>query len=315
MARIRAADAAGIGEAARILKDGGLVAFATETVYGLGAVANHDRAVARIFEAKGRPAHNPLIVHVLDRATASPFIAWNAMAEALVEVFWPGPLTLVAPRQPTAPLSPLVTAGLPSVAVRAPAAPVARDLLAATLLPIAAPSANPSGKVSPTTAAHVAEGLGDAVDLILDGGPCPVGVESTVVDVTGTEPVLLRPGGVPRAAIEAVVGPLAAPPAGGDVKSPGQLAGHYAPQRPLRLDAAGPRSDEAYLGFGPMPVVGGRHLNLSPAADLDEAARNLFAMLRALDRPDVAGIAVAPIPREGLGEAINDRLRRAALRD
>jgi L-threonylcarbamoyladenylate synthase len=218
----------------------------------------------------------------------------------------------VVTREPSAPLSPLVTAGLPTVAVRAPAAPTARRLLEETLLPLAAPSANPSGRVSPTTAAHVAQGLDEGVDLVLDGGPCTVGVESTVVDVSGDVPVLLRPGGSARADIEAVVGPLATVDAEDTVRSPGQLASHYAPVRPVRLDVVEPATDEAFLAFGDASDRAAVTCNLSPSACLAEAARNLFAMLRELDRADVRAIAVAPIPREGLGEALNDRLERAA---
>lgn len=288
------------------------MAFPTETVYGLGAIATNDRAVSRIFTVKQRPLHNPLILHVLDRAAANPLVVWTEPASALADAFWPGPLTLVVTREPSAPISPLVTSGLPTVAVRAPAAPTARRLLEETLLPLAAPSANPSGRVSPTTAAHVADGLDDAVDLILDGGPCSVGVESTVVDVSGEQPVLLRPGGVARGELEAVVGPLAAVGRDDTVRSPGQLASHYAPRRPVRLDAGDPAPDEAFLAFGDVPAGGAVSSNLSPSGDLEEAARNLFAMLRELDRDDVRAIAVAPIPRDGLGEALNDRLARAA---
>ena len=295
-----------------ILKSGGLVAFPTETVYGLGAIATNDRAVSRIFSAKRRPLHNPLICHVRDRSAANPLVVWNDAAVALAETFWPGPLTLVVTREPSAPLSPLVTAGLPTVAVRAPSAPTARRLLEETLLPLAAPSANPSGRVSPTTAEHVADGLDDAVDLILDGGPCSVGLESTVVDVSAEAPILLRPGGIDRAALEAVVGPLAAAGAEAPVRSPGQLPSHYAPTRPVRLDVTAPAPDEAYLAFGDVEPGGAVSANLSQTGDLAEAARNLFAMLRMLDRDDVRAIAVAPIPREGIGEALNDRLARAA---
>ena len=312
MVRILAPDDRAIQEAAGILKSGGLVAFPTETVYGLGAIATNDRAVSRIFTAKKRPLHNPLICHVLDRTAASPLVVWNEAASALAERFWPGPLTLVVTREPSAPLSPLVTAGLPTVAVRAPAAPTARRLLAETLLPLAAPSANRSGRVSPTTAQHVAEGLDDLVDLVLDGGPCTVGVESTVVDVSGEVPVLLRPGGIARAELEAVVGPLAAVGVDETVRSPGQLASHYAPVRPVRLDVTEPAADEAFLAFGDVPAGGAVSCNLSPSGDLAEAARNLFAMLHELDRADVRAIAVAPIPHHGLGEALNDRLGRAA---
>lgn len=312
MVRILAPDERAIQEAAGILKSGGLVAFPTETVYGLGAIATNDRAVSRIFSAKRRPLHNPLICHVRDRSAANPLVVWNDAAVALAETFWPGPLTLVVTREPSAPLSPLVTAGLPTVAVRAPSAPTARRLLEETLLPLAAPSANPSGRVSPTTAEHVADGLDDAVDLVLDGGPCSVGLESTVVDVSAEAPILLRPGGVDRAALEAVVGPLAAAGAEAPVRSPGQLPSHYAPTRPVRLDVTAPAPDEAYLAFGDVEPGGAVSANLSQTGDLAEAARNLFAMLRMLDRDDVRAIAVAPIPREGIGEALNDRLARAA---
>jgi L-threonylcarbamoyladenylate synthase len=312
LVRILAPDERAIQEAAGILKSGGLVAFPTETVYGLGAIATNDRAVSRIFSAKRRPLHNPLICHVRDRSAANPLVVWNDAAVALAETFWPGPLTLVVTREPSAPLSPLVTAGLPTVAVRAPSAPTARRLLEETLLPLAAPSANPSGRVSPTTAEHVADGLDDAVDLVLDGGPCSVGLESTVVDVSAEAPILLRPGGVDRAALEAVVGPLAAAGAEAPVRSPGQLPSHYAPTRPVRLDVTAPAPDEAYLAFGDVEPGGAVSANLSQTGDLAEAARNLFAMLRMLDRDDVRAIAVAPIPREGIGEALNDRLARAA---
>ncbi len=300
-----------VEEAARILRAGGLVAFPTETVYGLGAVATNDAAVARLFAAKGRPAHNPLIVHVADAAGARPLARWNERADALAEAFWPGPLTLVLPQASGSPISPLVTAGLGTIAVRAPAAPTAQALLDATLLPIAAPSANRSGCVSPTTAAHVAAELGEAVDLTLDAGACAVGVESTVIDLSDAAPRLLRPGGVTRAQVEAIVGPLGAG-APGKIMAPGQLASHYAPTRPVRLDAKAPVAGEAYLAFGPEPDAQGPLLNLSASGDLGEAAHNLFAMLRALDRADVTAIAVAPIPDESLGEALNDRLRRAA---
>jgi len=312
LVRILAPDDDAIHEAASILRSGGLVAFPTETVYGLGAIATNDRAVSKIFTAKRRPVHNPLIVHVLDRAAASPLVVWTEAATVLAERFWPGALTLVMPREPSAPISPLATAGLPTVGVRVPAAPTARRLMEATLLPLAAPSANLSGRVSPTTAAHVAEGLDGAVDLILDGGACTVGVESTVVDVAGERPVLLRPGGVPRDAIEAVVGPLSTPMPADPVKSPGQLTSHYAPRLPVRLGVTSPAADEAYLRFGGGGDGAAVTLDLSASGDVAEAARNLFSMLRALDRDDVRAIAVAPIPETGIGEAVNDRLRRAA---
>jgi L-threonylcarbamoyladenylate synthase len=304
-----------IGEAATALRRGLLVAFPTETVYGLGGAATSDAAVAAIYRAKGRPARNPLIVHVADLAGARALARFDARAEAVAAAFWPGPLTLVLPRAKGAPVSSLATAGLDTIAVRVPAQPVARALLDAALLPVAAPSANPSGLVSPTTAAHVATDLGEAVDLVLDGGPCPVGVESTVLDLSGPEPRLLRPGGLDRIMLERVIGPLAreadAPTAA--PRSPGQLASHYAPRLPLRLDARTVAPDEALLAFGP-EVLEGAHavLNLSATGDLAEAARNLFAMLRELDRSGARAIAVTPIPGVGLGEAIRDRLRRAA---
>jgi len=304
-----------IETAARALRAGRLVAFPTETVYGLGGIATDDRAVAAIFEAKGRPRFNPLIVHVADRAAAQALARWNKLAERLAARFWPGALTLVLPRAPGCPLSPLVSAGGDTVGLRVPAHPVAQALLEATALPVAAPSANPAGGVSPTTADHVAEGLGAAVDLILDGGPCRIGLESTVLDLSGGAPRLLRPGGVTRGALEAEIGPLAAGPAdaGQAPRAPGQLASHYAPARPLRLEARSVAADEALLAFGPRPLAGARAtLNLSATGDLAEAAANLFAMLRRLDRPDVRAIAVMPIPPRGLGEAIHDRLERAA---
>ena len=305
-----------IEQAAQALRGGRLVAFPTETVYGLGAVATNDRAVAAIFAAKERPHFNPLIVHVTDARAARALTRWNATAERLAARFWPGALSLVLPRGEGCPLSLLVSAGGDTVALRAPAHPAAQALLAATVLPVAAPSANPAGQVSPTTAEHVAAGLGDRIDLIVDGGPCPIGVESTVLDVTCTPPCLLRPGGVTRAALEAAIGPLAGPAPHGAMdqrRSPGQLHSHYAPTRPLRLDAETVDADEALLAFGPRPLQGAAQtLNLSPRGDLEEAAASLFAMLRALDRPEFRAIAVMPVPGNGLGEAIGDRLRRAA---
>jgi L-threonylcarbamoyladenylate synthase len=309
-----------IGEAATLLRDGQLVAFPTETVYGLGADATNERAVAAIFEAKSRPHFNPLISHVLDAAGARQFVEWNDMAEKLAARFWPGPLTMVLPRAKGSTISLLATAGLDTVAIRAPSHPVAQALIRAAALPIAAPSANRSGAVSPTRAEHVAESLGDRVPLILDGGPCLVGLESTVLDVSGPTPILLRPGGVTREAIEAVVGPIAvshALPSGEAARSsPGQLASHYAPTRPVRLNAVTVSEDEGLLAFGAHPPAGAMlTYNLSPSGDLAEAAANLFAQMRALDRPGIARIAVMPIPETGLGLAINDRLRRAAADD
>lgn len=314
MARVLAPTAAAIAEAATALRRGRLVAFPTETVYGLGGVATNDAAVAAIYRAKARPSHNPLILHVADLAGAKAVAVFDARAEALAAAFWPGPLTLVLPRAPGSPVSPLATAGLATVAVRVPAHPVAQALLEATLLPVAAPSANPSGRVSPTTAEHVAADLGEAVELVLDAGPCPVGVESTVVDLSGPEPRLLRPGGLDRRELErALGGPLGAAAPSAAPRSPGQLASHYAPRLPVRLEAEEVAEGEALLAFGPkVPSGGVKVLNLSPTGDLAEAARNLFAMLRELDRSGARGIAVMPIPGEGLGEAIRDRLRRGA---
>jgi L-threonylcarbamoyladenylate synthase len=315
VARRLGASAGEIEAAAQALRAGRLVAFPTETVYGLGAVATNDRAVAAIFAAKGRPRFNPLIVHVTHAAAARALVRWNATAERLAQRFWPGALTLVLPRADGCPLSLLVSAGGDTVGLRAPAHPVAQALLVATVLPVAAPSANPAGQVSPTTADHVDAGLGDRIDLIVDGGPCRIGVESTVLDLTCMPPRLLRPGGVTRKQLEAELGPLAPPDltSGMRPRSPGQLASHYAPARPLRLEVLDVAADEALLAFGPQPIQGAATtLNLSPAGDIEEAAANLFAMLRALDRPEHRAIAVMTIPREGLGEAIRDRLMRAA---
>jgi len=307
--RLLGADAAGIAQAARLLLQGGLAAFPTETVYGLGADATNGEAVAGIFAAKGRPHFNPLIVHVADLAAAQRQAVFNPLAEKLAARFWPGALTLVLPRTASATVSLLVSAGLDTVALRVPSHPVARALLAAADRPIAAPSANASGRVTATSAAHVAAELGDRVDLILDGGAAPLGLESTVIGFDdGASAVLLRPGAIAREEIEAVTGPLAA--AGSKIQSPGQLESHYAPQAKLRLNAVRAEAGEALLGFGPAADA---WLNLSPAGDLKEAAANLFSMLRDMDE-QVNAIAVSPIPEHGLGEAINDRLRRAATR-
>lgn len=298
----------GYAAAAGMLGKGGLVAFPTETVYGLGADARNDHAVARIFEAKGRPRFNPLIVHVASAEAARDLVAWPEQAERLAQAFWPGPLTLVLPLRAGTGLSPLVTAELPTLAVRVPAHPVAQALLQAFGWPVAAPSANPSGRISPTTADHVALGLSGRIEAIVDGGACDVGVESTIVGLCGA-PELLRPGGLPAEAIEAVIKePLLRPQAHGAPTAPGQLASHYAPGAPVRLNVTRPRPDEAYLGFGKMDCA----LNLSPTGDLTEAAANLFACLHGLDAMAPGAIAVAPIPDTGLGLAINDRLRRAA---
>lgn len=304
-----------VAEAARILRRGGLVAFPTETVYGLGADARDDRAVARVFEAKGRPRFNPLIVHVADAARAGEIVAFDDRARALAAQFWPGPLSLVLPRRAAAGISALAASGLDTLAVRAPAHPVALALLEAVGAPVAAPSANPAGGVSPTCAAHVADGLGKRVDAVLDGGPCAVGLESTVVDLSAGRPALLRPGGVPAEALAEILGPLDAPADGKGVppRSPGRLESHYAPGLPVRIDAETVRPGEALLSFGAHRLTGfAAERNLSPAGDLREAAANLFAHLRALDRPDHAGIAAMPVPETGLGAAIMDRLRRAS---
>jgi L-threonylcarbamoyladenylate synthase len=317
---IVAPDAASIARAAMLLREGGLVAFPTETVYGLGGDATNERAVAAIFEAKGRPQFNPLISHVLGADDAKRFVAWNDTADKLAARLWPGPLTFVLPRAQGSPIALLATAGLDTVAIRAPSHPVAQALIRATGRPIAGPSANRSGAVSPTRPEHVAESLGSKVDLILDGGPCLVGVESTVLDLSGNRATLLRPGGATREAIEAVIGPIAVSHAlpSGDAprSSPGQLASHYAPDRPVRLGATSVSADEGLLAFGPAPLPGAMlTYNLSPTGDLAEAAANLFAQMRALDRPGIGRIAVMPIPETGLGLAINDRLRRAAADD
>jgi L-threonylcarbamoyladenylate synthase len=311
---IRPAGPAAIAHAAALLRAGQLVAFPTETVYGLGGDATNDLAVARIFAAKGRPRFNPLIVHVPGRVEAETCAVFDARARSIARHFWPGPLSLVLRRREGSGLSLLASAGLDTVAIRVPSHPVAQALLRAVSRPLAAPSANRSGRISPTDAAHVAEELGDRVALIVDGGCCPVGVESTVLDLTGETPVLLRPGGVACEALAALCGLIAAPAgAGSGPKSPGLLASHYAPSLPLRLDAIAARPDEALLAFGHDPPPGFTEvLWLSRSGDLAEAAANLFAMLRRLDRPAFAGIAVMTIPEHGLGLAINDRLRRAA---
>jgi L-threonylcarbamoyladenylate synthase len=312
LANIRTGDAAAIAAAADILRQGGLIAFPTETVYGLGADAGDDKAVASIFAAKGRPRFNPLIVHVASRAAAEAFVTFPPMARELAQTFWPGALTLVLPRKPDARLSLLVSAGLDTVAIRVPSHPLAHRLIETSGRPIAAPSANTSGQVSPTTAAHVAQSLGENVDLILDGGPTAHGIESTVIGFEVGKPVMLRPGAVAREDIERITGPLASAQDGA-LSSPGRLPSHYAPRAKLRLDATDIQANEALLAFGLETPKGAKHaLNLSPSGDLKEAAANLFAMLRKLDATGTAGIAVMPIPEHGLGEAINDRLHRAA---
>jgi L-threonylcarbamoyladenylate synthase len=312
-------EAPAIAAAARIIRDGGLVAFPTETVYGLGADATSGRAVAGIYVAKGRPRFNPLIAHVVDLAAAREQGVFSGDAEKLAQAFWPGPLTLVVPKAATCTVSEIATAGLDSVALRVPVHPVARALLAAVGRPVAAPSANVSGHVSATTAAHVAGDLEGRIDAILDGGATEVGVESTILACLDGTVVMLRPGGVSREAAEAVLGRALAAPLPTETTAPiapGMLASHYAPAARVRLNAATVLPGEAWLGFGAGEPSGLSQAvlaaNLSPAGDLTEAAANLFGLLRALDSAGVASIAVAPIPAEGLGEAIQDRLGRAA---
>jgi len=316
------AGGAAVAHAARVLAAGGLVAFPTETVYGLGADATSGEAVARLYEAKGRPAFNPLIAHVADLAAARALAHFDAAAERLAAAFWPGPLTLVLPRRADCPVADLATAGLDTIAVRLPSHPVARDILIAFGRPIVAPSANRSGHVSPTTAQHVLADLAGRIELIVDGGATPMGLESTIVACLDRT-ALLRPGALPRGEVERIA-PLAEGPAAAARAAdadelplaPGQLASHYAPRARLRLDAQSVDGGEALLAFGPAPLPGADQavlvLNLSPRGDLIEAAARLFSHLRALDAAGAATIAVMPVPREGLGEAINDRLQRAA---
>ena len=311
---IRLAPAA-LDQAAALLVRGELVAFPTETVYGLGADATSDEAVAAIFAAKGRPRFNPLIIHLSRADQAERLVQIDARAALLIQRFWPGPLSLVLRRAPRCPLSLLASAGLDTVALRVPAHPLAIELLRAAGRPVAAPSANRSGRVSPTKAEHVLSELDGHIAAILDGGPCRIGVESTVVDLSSKTPLLLRPGGVAVEELEPLLGPLALPAQGDAPRSPGMLASHYAPSLPLRLNATTVAAREALLGFGPDVPTGAAEMRwLSKAGDVDEAAANLFALLRELDRPEFTSIAVMPIPERGLGRAINDRLRRAATR-
>ena len=308
--------------AASVLAEGGLVAFPTETVYGLGADAGNAAAIARLYQAKGRPAFNPLIAHVADLACARRIALFDGQALRLAEAFWPGPLTLVLPRALSCPVAELATAGLDTVAIRIPAHKVARDIIRTFGGAVVAPSANLSGHVSPTTAEHVNGDLAGRIDLIIDGGPVEVGVESTIVGCFA-EPVLLRPGGLPRAEIERVLGhKLLQPPADAEGDNaqplaPGMLASHYAPRTPVRLNATDVHVGEALLAFGPAKVarveLASVVMNLSEHGDLAEAAANLFGYLRILDTRNADTIAVMPIPDDGLGEAINDRLRRAAV--
>ncbi len=316
------ASEAAIASAAHCLAQGGLVAFPTETVYGLGADATNAAAIARLYQAKGRPAFNPLITHVEDLMAAERIGQFDSSALALARAFWPGPLTLVLPKTGMCRVADLATAGLDTIAIRVPAHPVAHAILRAFGGPVVAPSANLSGHVSPTLAAHVQSDLDGRIDLIVDGGPVKVGVESTIIGCF-ERPILLRPGGIPRNDIEQVLGgPVATPPKSaesdaGQPLAPGMLAAHYAPRTRVRLNATRIDQGEALLAFGPVTLPGAEAaimtMNLSPGGDLDEAAANLFGYLRTLDNKAARAIAVMPIPDEGLGEAINDRLRRAAL--
>lgn len=329
MSKVITANVESIQEAAQILKAGGLVGMPTETVYGLAANALDGVAVAKIFAAKGRPQFNPLIIHVASVDEAKKYVVFSDVAEDIAARFWPGPLTLILPKVKYCAVSDLASAGLPTLAIRAPAHKVAQDLLKACGVPLAAPSANKSGSISPTSAMHVAESLGASVDLILAAGSSAVGLESTVLDLSGEVPVILRPGAVTAEDIEAAIGikPAYDFGEGTDIKSPGQLLKHYAPNIPLRLHAIDLNPGEALLAFGPdkfMGIKGGgaakdlpedARRNLSEHGDLHEAAANLFAYLRVLDNAAYSAIAVMNIPDVGLGIAINDRLKRAAETD
>lgn len=305
-----------IGEAVQILREGGLVAFPTETVYGLAGNATNDRAIAEIFAVKGRPQFNPLIIHVPNVIVARQIAIFDGRADAIAARFWPGPLSLVLKRQKDCPISLLASAGLDSIALRVPAHELALDLLRRIGVPLAAPSANRSGRISPTKAAHVREELGSRIAAILDGGACEIGVESTVLDLSGPHPSILRPGGVTQDEIEEIIGELALPGSEPTIvpRSPGMLASHYAPNLKVRLNATSARRGEALLAFGPAEPPSGfaEVKSLSADGDLNEAAANLFSLLRSLDCAAFTGIAVMPIPERGLGIAINDRLRRAA---
>lgn len=300
-----------ISAAAEALRRGRLVAFPTETVYGLGADATNDTAVASVYDAKGRPSFNPLIVHVPDAETAFALGNFSKEARQLANALWPGPLSIVVPRRKSCPVSLLASSGLDSIAIRVPAHPMALELLRAVGRPVVAPSANPSGKISPTSAEHVRRHLKDKVAVVLDGGRCKVGVESTVISFLDDGPKLLRHGGIPKAEIEAILGhPISVVSHAARPHAPGQLLSHYAPHAELRLNADAPREGEAYLGFGPLHAYG--NWSLSASGDLVEAAANLFRLLHEIDATGVLKIAVAPVPHHGLGEAINDRLLRAA---
>ena len=304
-----------IDKAAQLLRSGGLVAFPTETVYGLGADATDDRAVARIYEAEDRPEFNPLIVHVASIETAKALGVFDEAATALAAAFWPGALTLVVPRAENCPISLLASAGMDSIALRVPAHPVAHELLKKAALPIAAPSANRSGRISPTASEHVMASLDGRIDMVLDGGVCGIGLESTIVSCLAAPPALLRPGGIAHEVIEEVLGtPLVLAQDNSDMPiAPGQLKSHYAPRAAVRMNAIKIQDDEVLLAFGSdLPAHAGAALNLSESGNLGEAAANLFAMLHELDASGAVGIAVMPIPQIGLGLAINDRLNRAS---
>lgn len=305
------AEPAALGEAARVILQGGLVAVPTETVYGLAADATNGSAIAAIYAAKERPSFNPLICHVSDFEMAESLAVFSPLAQRLARRFWPGPLTLVLPRAPGCPVHDLATAGLPTVAVRQPQHIATLGIISRVGRPLAAPSANPSEQLSPTTAAHVLSGLGSRIDLIIDGGTCAAGLESTIIAPGQHGAVLLRAGALARQDIELLTGPLRPPEHASGVIAPGMLRRHYAPRARLRLEASHAEPGEAFLAFGPPPAGVSPSLNLSIRGDLAEAASNLFAMLRELDSGHAA-IAVAPVPDVGLGEAINDRLRRGA---
>jgi L-threonylcarbamoyladenylate synthase len=311
MSELYQPDKAGLKKAAAEIRSGNLVAFPTETVYGLGANALDENAVARIYAAKGRPSFNPLIIHVPSLEVAEKYVSFDEISQKLANSFWPGALTLVLPRKLDCQISKLASAGLDTLAIRVPGHRLALDFLAACDRPLAGPSANPSGSISPTTAEHVKNGLGKEIAGILDGGACPVGVESTVVGFTDDETILLRPGGVTKEALEVVVGKIARHEDGGPISSPGMLLSHYAPSCPVRLNATDKRPDEAFIGFG-RDQDKLADVNLSESGDLTEATAKLFAALHFFDEMQVKKIAVGPIPEIGLGVAINDRLRRAA---
>ena len=305
--------AARLDRAVALLRQGELIAFPTETVYGLGGDATSERVVAAIYAAKQRPQFNPLIVHVADAAAAEKLADFDDRARTLARKFWPGPLTLVLRRAKDCPVALLACAGLDTIALRVPAHELALALLRTVGRPLAVPSANRSGQVSPTTAAHVLDELEGRISAVLDGGACRIGIESSIVDLSDGDAVLLRPGGLASEALSAVIGPIASAKAGATPRAPGMLERHYAPALPLRLDARSVAASEALIAFGPNPLPGAAQtISLSSGGDTQEAATNLFAALRALDRPPFSAIAVMPIPETGLGAAINDRLRRAA---